>query len=159
MDGGWGLYCRQKTVLTARFLDFLLLLFFFFLFFLSFFLSFFFSFLLSFFLRCANSHLKVPATTPLLLPSSVPCTHSAKKIKRLGKRCVCMFIHKYILYTPELIQVYIYCHIRGPQLMKIKGESNEGTPWARSIGMGYIIINRFYIALFSAIEQTHCARM
>ena len=28
-----------------------------------------------------------------------------------------------------------------------------------SVTLGVIIIDRFYIALFSALEQTHCARM
>ena len=59
--------------------------------------------------------------------------------------------------SSSLIVHHCYCHRHPPRCGggNVSFCCTSGSGKASSI----IIINRFYIALFSALEQTHCARM
>ena len=40
-----------------------------------------------------------------------------------------------------------------------RGEGRGGGGRGGVVEVGKVVVNRFYIALFSSLEQSHCARM
>ena len=66
-------------------------------------------------------------------------------------RCLSTLVH-IVTHTGVFPQMYTLSHIQGFAHTCTHCHIYRGLPT-------YIYIDRFYIALFSALEQTHCARM
>ena len=73
-----------------------------------------------------------------------------------------MFVSIY--YKPSLLNaltmtLFVHIFMNANKLCLNQWRAVGWQGWARMDMLLLIVVDRFYLALFSALEQTHCARM